>query len=167
MKTVYFAHGKESGPWGIKIQRLAKVAEGYGLKVISPDYLDLSDPDERVARLMGLLASEPALEQVVLVGSSLGGYISTVAASQLPVGGLFLMAPALHYPGQPIDHRVSHCPVCVVHAWRDEVIPVEQAIRFCQQGSHALHLLDSDHRLTSALEEIEAIFSRFLETLLH
>ena len=27
--------------------------------------------------------------------------------------------------------------MCVVHAWEDEVIPVEQAIRFCQQESCA------------------------------
>src|SRR3546814_4093631 len=35
---IVFAHGKESGPWGIKIKHLAKTAEQRGFDVISPDY---------------------------------------------------------------------------------------------------------------------------------
>lgn len=35
---VVFSHGKESGPWGSKIQALAKVAERLGGDVISVDY---------------------------------------------------------------------------------------------------------------------------------
>jgi len=34
---VHFIHGKESGPWGLKIQRLAKIAEAYDYEVASLD----------------------------------------------------------------------------------------------------------------------------------
>ena len=33
--VVYFSHGKESGPWGDKIKRLAQVAEAKGFVVYS------------------------------------------------------------------------------------------------------------------------------------
>jgi hypothetical protein len=51
--TVYFNHGKESGPWGSKIKKLAKVAEQKGFAVESPNYRDLPDADPRVERLLG------------------------------------------------------------------------------------------------------------------
>jgi hypothetical protein len=37
---VYFSHGKESGPWGSKIQRLASIASehGYTLHLIDGDH---------------------------------------------------------------------------------------------------------------------------------
>ena len=35
---IYFAHGKESGPWGSKIKRLAGIAEDLGCAVESIDY---------------------------------------------------------------------------------------------------------------------------------
>ena len=37
----FFAHGKESGPWGSKILHLAEGAKKMGLEVESPDYRDL------------------------------------------------------------------------------------------------------------------------------
>jgi hypothetical protein len=50
-RTIFFAHGKESGPWGTKFQALAEVAKGKGYRVENPDYSDLMDPDKRVERL--------------------------------------------------------------------------------------------------------------------
>ena len=75
---VYFSHGKESGPWGTKIKRLAKIAEGMGCAVESVDYTDLMDPVLRVERLLEVLASEEG--RFLLVGSSMGGYVSLVAS---------------------------------------------------------------------------------------
>lgn len=45
---VYFSHGKESGPWGTKIKRLAATAREYNCDVDSIDYTDTFDPDLRV-----------------------------------------------------------------------------------------------------------------------
>jgi len=53
---VYFSHGKESGPWGTKIKRLAEIARNKGCAVESVDYTDLVDPDLRVERLLEVLA---------------------------------------------------------------------------------------------------------------
>ena len=37
-------------------------------------------------------------ERLILVGSSMGGYVSTVASVSLKPAGLFLMAPAFYMP---------------------------------------------------------------------
>ena len=55
---VYFSHGKESGPWGSKIKRLADIARERECEVDSVDYTDLTDPDLRVERLLSLLKDE-------------------------------------------------------------------------------------------------------------
>ncbi len=68
---VYFSHGKESGPWGFKIKRLAAKASARGCEVESIDYRDSMDPDLRVERLLARLREEP--ERFLLVGSSMGG----------------------------------------------------------------------------------------------
>ena len=66
---VYFSHGKESGPWGSKIKRLATVAQAHGCAVDSIDYSDLADPDHRVERLLEKLKSTD--EEFVLVTKSI------------------------------------------------------------------------------------------------
>ncbi len=162
MRTlVVFAHGKESGPWGSKIKHLASIAERHGVVVMSPDYSDLQDPDARVERLLSLPL--PEHDRLVLVGSSMGGYLATVASQTLKPAGLFLMAPAFYIEGYRVQTPVSGADAtCVVFGWRDELIPVENAIRFAQAERAALHLIDGDHRLNAVLPEVGALFERFL-----
>ena len=54
MKVV-ISHGKESGPWGFKIKRLAEIARQQRFSDDSIDYTDLKDPDLRVERLLAAL----------------------------------------------------------------------------------------------------------------
>ena len=160
--TVCFSHGKESGPWGSKIKRLAKVAERCGFAVESIDYRGLVDPDERVAKL---LAWRPAVGgRLVLVGSSMGSYVAAVAAQQISPDGLFLLAPAIAVPGfgrvqDPLP-KVGHC--AIVHGWRDEVIAPELIIDYARRHALTLYLLPGDHRLMEVLPAIEVLFENFL-----
>lgn len=103
---VIFSHGKESGPWGSKIRRLADAAATLGFEVESLDYTGIEDPDARVAMLEKRLADETA--PVILAGSSMGGYVSAVVAGRRPVSGLFLLAPALHMPGYAVQYFYPH-----------------------------------------------------------
>jgi hypothetical protein len=48
---VIFSHGKESGPWGSKIKRLASTAEALNFSVDSIDYSGIASPDKRVDKL--------------------------------------------------------------------------------------------------------------------
>lgn len=162
---VLFAHGKESGPWGSKIKHLATIAEKHGCKLLSPDYSGLIDPDARVKHLLSLQILPN--DRLVMVGSSMGGYVSTVASRTLKPAGLFLMAPAFCIPGYADQEPVSGAEVTwVVHGWRDEVIPAEHSIRFAKNCHASLHVLDGDHRLNSVLSDVGALFDLFLSSVL-
>lgn len=160
-RIVYFAHGKESGPWGSKITRLAEVARSKGFEVISPEYNGLS-PDERVEKLRSLVSGSEST--VVLVGSSLGAYVSTLASVSIKPVGLFLIAPAIYLDGYGLqDPTPSADKIWVVHGLNDEVVPYQNSIRFCSKFGASLHLLDGDHRLTDQIDEIAKLFALFLE----
>jgi predicted esterase len=162
---VLFAHGKESGPWGSKIKHLADIAQRRGAKVLSPDYSDLADPDARVRRLLEMELIPH--DRLVMVGSSMGAYVSTVAAGTLRPDGLFLMAPAFYMPGYAIQAPVSSVrQTCVVVGWRDEVVPVEHGIRFSRDHRAELHVVDGDHRLNDVIDGVGALFDRFLSQVL-
>ena len=161
---VVFLHGKEFGPWGSKIRHLASIAQKLGANVLSPDYSDLASPDERAKRLVSLPL--PPHSKLLLVGSSMGGYVSLLASSQLKPAGLFLMAPALYMPGYSDQKPAPGTDrICIIHGWNDSIIPVEHSFRFAKHFHADLHVIDSDHRLDSALEHIGEVFRIFVELL--
>lgn len=159
--TVCFCHGRESGPWGTKIRRLARVAEQAGCQVISPDDRDTQDPDERVRRLVSLAA--PLAAPLILVGSSMGGYVAAVAAGQLRPTGLFLLAPAIGLPGYAVtDPSPSTAHMVVVHGWEDDVVPLANVQQFAAAHRAVLHILPDGHVLQGELDRIERLFADFL-----
>lgn len=159
---VFFSHGKESGPWGTKISALAAIACGRGLGVESIDYTDLPDPDERVARLLDRV-SRSGCGDPILVGSSMGGYVATVASETLRPSGLFLMAPALYLPGYACRKPEPRCgKTVIVHGWNDDVVPPGNSIRFAETHRVELHLVRGDHQLSGNLPFVEQLFTLFL-----
>ena len=160
-RHVVFSHGKESGPWGRKISSLAEVARSEGYEAHSVDYRGIDDPRQRVARLVEF--SKELSGDLVLVGSSLGGYVALASASLLHARGVFLMAPALYMPGLPeLRQSLLDCPATLVHGWRDDVIPFDHSVRFAQTYRAALHLLESDHNLHNQIRVIQYLFEYFL-----
>ncbi len=163
-RHVVFSHGKESGPWGTKITSLAETARAEGYEVDSVDYRGIDSPVDRVTRLVD--ACRGLQGDLVLVGSSLGGYVALQAAATLHARGIFLMAPALYMPGlAPLRPGLLDCPAAVVHGWRDEVVPFEHSIRFATENRASLHMLDGDHGLHAQLREIKYLFEYFLVAL--
>jgi surfactin synthase thioesterase subunit len=160
---VIFAHGKESGPWGSKITKLANIAKALGFDVKSIDYTHLISPDDRVSKLNNYLENET--QPYILVGSSMGGYVSLVSAQTHKPLGVFLLAPALFIPDyqqQTYPSNVKH--IEIVHGWSDDIIPVEHSIKYAQQTQCSLHLIDGDHRLNSSMEHVIRLFKSFLYT---
>ena len=174
---VVFSHGKESGPWGSKIRTLANIAQRLGAQVLSVDYREHpvgtnhdqnapGEADRRVGQLLSI--TPPEHRQLVLVGSSMGGYVSTVASIDLPVDGLFLLAPAFYLPGYGHQDLVPRAKrTLIVHGWSDGVVPAQNSIRFARQHHCDLHLLDGDHRLNAALPKIEPLFELFLRQVVY
>jgi len=160
---VVFSHGLESGPRARKIQWLRPLAAERGYRVDVPDYRG-QDAAARTARLEARIAQED--EPVALVGSSMGGIVSVRVAQRRPVAGLFLLAPAVYYPGyEDRDHHVRTGPIHIVHGWRDAVIAPEAVIRFAREHRSLLHLIDDDHRLAGHRAGLERLFEDFLDAL--
>jgi alpha/beta superfamily hydrolase len=157
---VVFAHGKESGPWGTKITHLAKTAMRRGFAVTSPDYSHTQDPGERVRQLQQL--APRARRTLLLAGSSMGGYVSAMACATLRPQALFLMAPALYFPGWDEEPEAIPALCSVVHGWADDVVPVERGIAFARRHRAELQLLDSGHTLNEQLAALDLLFDRLL-----
>ena len=161
---VIFSHGKESGPWGSKIKKLAGTATRLDCSVDSIDYSSTAIPEERVDMLCEYLENET--EPFVLVGSSMGGYVSLLAAHKCSPLGLFLLAPALYMDGYAHQEYKTDLPnIAIVHGWSDDVIPVGNSIRFAKIAKCSLHLIDGDHRLNSSIERVDMLFSSYLNVL--
>ncbi len=164
MSCLVFSHGKESGPWGRKITAMAALARDLGLAVESVDYRGMDDPSARVEKLVTVAARLP--KPLVLVGSSLGGHVSAAAAARVRPRGLFLLAPAFYMPGyEAYTPRDVPCPATLVHGWDDDIVPVENSIRWAREHHAALHVLNSDHRLEDRIEAICALLEDFLAEL--
>jgi len=164
MTTVIFSHGQESGPWGTKIQAMAETAKSIGCEAVSIDYQGIADPTDRVNKLIA--ECRDIDDRLVLVGSSMGGHVATAAAASLNAAGLFVLAPAYFMEGyENLTPAAPDIPICIVHGWDDDIVPVENSIRFAAACKAELHILESDHRLTANIDEINYYLKRFIETL--
>ena len=137
------------------------MAKKLGCDVDSIDFTDTMDPDLRVERLLNVLKQEEG--DFVLVGSSMGAYVSLVASETVGAKGVFLMAPALYIPTykkQQYHSKSSH--IEIVHGWSDELIPVEHSIKYAKRAGCSLHLISGDHGLSGSLEVVASLFERFL-----
>ena len=161
---VVFSHGQESGPWGTKIKVMAERVRQLGCKADSVDYQGIADPTERVQKLIDYC--EPLDETLVLVGSSMGGHVATAAADTVNAVGLFVLAPAYYMPGyEDLTPQAPKIPVSIVHGWHDDIVPVENSIRYARACSATLHIVDGDHRLTANIDEICDYLERFIDEL--
>jgi pimeloyl-ACP methyl ester carboxylesterase len=102
-------------------------------------------------------------ERLVLVGSSMGGWVAAEAAERLGAYGVFLLAPAVYMPSYPTqDPMVPAARTEIVHGWDDEVIPCDNAIRFARLHQCTLHLVEGDHRLNARIPLLRELFDAFL-----
>ena len=161
MTTVIFSHGQESGPWGTKIKAMAAMVKELGCSAESIDYQGIADPGDRVRTLIDACRSID--DKLILVGSSMGGHVATAAAEKVAAAGLFVLAPAYYMNGyEHLTPPPPDIPICIVHGWHDDVVPVENSIRFARECQATLHLIDGDHRLTANITEINGYLKRFV-----
>lgn len=161
-----FSHGKESGPEGRKINALRRVAESMGCSTAAIDYRAYPDVTARVTLLLSHL-QQTSEKHIILVGSSMGAYVSIVAAEEVPVKGLFLMAPAVYLPNYPKQQfELPQTPISIVHGWNDEIVPYEKVVQFGASTKARLHLVADGHRLVDSLEFLEAQLQAFIQALL-
>jgi pimeloyl-ACP methyl ester carboxylesterase len=145
---------------------MAESVRSLGCTADSVDYRGIADPGERVDKLVDECRGID--DALVLVGSSMGGHVATAAAEPLGAAGLFVLAPAYFMPGyEALTPSPPDIPIAIVHGWRDDVVPVENSIRYAQACRAELHLVDGSHRLTENIDDIDYYLRRFIEKILH
>lgn len=167
------SHGFESGPDATKVTALAEAAERLGWTHERPDYTDLDakrelgelgDVPSRLQRLLALTQAAAVRGRVVLAGSSLGAYISGMVSLQVPIAGLFLMAPPIRMdPAHPLD--AAQVPTSILHGWSDELIPAQQVVDWARQRHARLLMVDDGHRLSDNVAASATAFSTLLQSL--
>ncbi len=92
--------------------------------------------------------------------------MATAAAADVGAAGLFVLAPAYFMAGyEELTPDPPAIPTVIVHGWHDDIVPVENSIRFAAMGSATLHVLDGDHRLTANIGAINDYLEQFLRQL--
>ena len=159
---IVFSHGKESGPWGSKIKAMAEFAKSVcDSEINSLDYRDIESPDRRVDHLTSYLSKLSG--EIILVGSSMGGYVSTLASTQINISGLMLLAPAFYLDGYEVSVPSITCKrVRIIHGWHDDVVPFQNSIKFAEEHNATLTLVDDDHRLGNSAEELNVCLKQLI-----
>jgi predicted alpha/beta-hydrolase family hydrolase len=167
------SHGFESGPDATKVAALAVAAERLGWTHERPDYTgfdarrdlsELGDVETRQAHLLALATEAAKRGPLVLAGSSLGAYISARVSLQIPVLGLFLMAPPTTM-GRLQDLDAASVPTSIIHGWDDELIPAQQVVDWAHARRARLLLVNDTHRLSEHVEASAEAFASLLQSL--
>lgn len=164
------SHGFESGPDATKVTALEAVAHRLGWSCERPDYRafdakhdvsELGDVTARQQHLLRLVRDAAGNGPVVLAGSSLGAYISGRASLEVPVAGLFLMAPPITMgPAPALD--AANVPVSIIHGWDDELIPAAHVVDWAHTRRARLLLVNDGHRLSDHVEASAEAFAALL-----
>lgn len=172
MTSVYFLHGMESGPDGLKIQAMRRVVEAAGLRSEAPDFRFSRDPAERTRHLLGLL---PRDEPVLLVGSSLGGFVAAATAAAAAdmadaplIAGLFLLCPAFDLPGYPLDRPdqpLRGTAVQLVHGRHDDVVPLATSLKAGADWQAGVLVVEDGHPLHDSIAPICVLLDDFVRRL--
>jgi alpha/beta superfamily hydrolase len=167
---VIISHGLSSGPDATKATALAQACDLLGWSCERPDYRDLDammpplgDVNGRIRRLLELAGSISG--PVLLAGSSMGAFISAQVSLQVPVRGLFLMAPPIALDGYDMTLQTAAVPVSVVHGWHDDLIPADDVLHWAKQHNAKLCMVNDDHRLSAHVDYCAQQFALFLGTL--
>lgn len=165
---IILSHGSDSGPDATKVSVLAALAESLGWRTQRPDYRNddarghAGSVAPRIARLRATIEALDA--PPLLVGSSMGAFVSGLASLDVPVAGLLLLATPSAIPGYPraFDLR-GEVATMLIHGWRDDVCPLAGVHAFAAQRRLPLLVLDDDHRLGASMDEIAAQFRLMLD----
>jgi pimeloyl-ACP methyl ester carboxylesterase len=146
-----FIHGLESNNQGTKAVYFRKNFPG----MLTPNFP--GSLEERMAALRHHLSGK---SDIILVGSSFGGLMASIFATENEprVKRLILLAPAINLMEfMPYRDRKMQMPVHMYHGRQDEVIPLEDVRKVARQvfSDLTFHAVEDDHYLHKTFEKIE------------
>jgi pimeloyl-ACP methyl ester carboxylesterase len=167
---ILYLHGFASSPASRKARFFCGKLRERGVQVDVPDLAEGDFEHLSITRQLDAL-DRLAGQPTVLIGSSLGGYLATLYASQHPeIERLVLLAPAFDFyslwrrelgPDFMSDARrfdpfpAFAQPALVFHGNQDPIVPIESSVTFTEEHTNArLIRLDSGHGLTDVLDTI-------------
>ncbi len=148
---IIFIHGSDSSSNSEKAILLRNLFPG----MLTPDFT--GSLNERMTQLVVTLGDK---RDWTLIGSSLGGLMAALFATQHPdqMYKLVLMAPALSLPefakNPPIPVSV---PTIIIHGTQDDIVPLETVRTLADNVFTNLTyiVVDDDHRLHKTAETLD------------
>lgn len=166
---VILSHGLNSSPVATKVTALAQIATDLGWSSERPDYSAIDrvgrfgDIDARIKLLRERARVAPA--PLVLVGSSMGAFVSGLVSLDSNCVGLFLIALPPVIDGYPRSLAAAKVTTTIVHGWDDELIPAQAVIDWAEPRRDRLLLVDDGHRLSRHVDFCAREFGDFLQSL--
>jgi pimeloyl-ACP methyl ester carboxylesterase len=177
--VLYYLHGYQSSPSGEKATLLKET-----LKAIPITYRD--DSPEKLVISRCLLRISEVLQNddhVVLIGSSLGGFLAASTALTHPiVKQLILLNPSIIPPeidlhtikGMPLrileemrdprlfEQKIS-ATITILRGTLDDLVPDEWILSFAKAQQATIQLFNDDHRFSKNLQKLPMILSELLQ----
>ena len=174
---MYYVHGYLSSPDGSKAMILKDELDAIPLR-----YRDCEPEDLVISScLYEIKRSIEHDDQPVVIGSSLGGFLSAEIAYDVEVSTLFLINPAVIPPDINLD-SISDMPMRILKDMKDDrlfsekidarliifsatddtVVPPEWVLRFARFQEATVLFLHDDHRLSKHLFQLSSLIRLFL-----
>jgi len=176
---LYYLHGYQSSPFSEKGTLLKETLHAIPITYRNgaPEDLVIS---ECLSRISDVIQKD---EQVVLIGSSLGGFLAAATALTHPnVTQLILLNPAiipprtdLHtVPGMPyrileemmdprlFEQKIS-ASITILRGTNDDVVPDDWVVCFAKAQQATIQLYNDDHRFSKNLQKLPVIISELLQ----
>ncbi|MCX6671570.1 MAG: alpha/beta fold hydrolase [Euryarchaeota archaeon] len=175
---LYYIHGYQSSPTGEKAILLKEE-----LQVIPITYQESPPQDLVISKCLSRISEAIAHDQqVILIGSSLGGFLAASTALTHPtVKQLILLNPAIIPPEQDLttikdmplrilqdmrDPRLFQekirAAITILRGTLDDVVPDEWILRFAQTQDATIQLYTDDHRFSKNLHRLPDIISELI-----
>ncbi len=176
---LYYLHGYQSSPLSEKGILLRET-----LQAVPIPYRDGAPEDlvisECLSRISDIIKKD---KQVVLIGSSLGGFLAAATALTHPnVKQLILLNPAI-IPPQTDLHTVQGMPykileemidprlfekkipasITILRGTHDDVVPDDWVVCFAKAQQATIQLYNDDHRFSKNLQKLPVIISELLQ----
>ena len=175
---LYFIHGYQSSPTGDKATLLQRTLHAMPIAYHTGPCEDL-EIATALRRISEIIRDD---DHVVLIGSSLGGFLAASTALSHPsVKRLILLNPAIIPPEVDLgtipemprrlleemrdprlfEQRIS-IPIIILRGINDDVVPDYWIHRFALAQDATIHRYDDDHRFTKNLSRLPMMIAEML-----